>query len=277
RRLQERVHAVPRARRPARRDQRRAGERGGADQRQADRGAEAGAGRGRLRDPGGVAARRAEALDGDPAGLMRALAITLVAPAACGGHDATKRPDAGVDAAVDAATGPDAPMCPVSTGFPAQLLLGPSSGSVANPFTVKITGSGSSQIGAVAFDADVGTVALGGAAQTSFLYMTVPFVGYQLYQGFAVGASRWDVFWMYCNGAALSNIYDEGVDGPLLFVEGATGSCNGAMTATTVPVTLPSSTIASPTPVDTGYAVDGTNIHIAANGIGTVTLGGATM
>jgi hypothetical protein len=207
---------------------------------------------------------------------MRALAFTALALAACGGGGGTP-PDGPIDAI--AGPLPDAAMCPTSTGFPAQLVLGPMQGSVANPFTVQITGSGSSQIGAVSLAADVGTVAIGGAAQTSFVYMTVPFGGYQLYQGFAVGASRWDVFWMYCNsnGTNLSNIYDEGVDGPLLFVEGASGSCNGAMTATTTQVTLPASMIASPTSVYTGYVVDGTKIHIASNGIGSVTLGGATM
>jgi hypothetical protein len=202
---------------------------------------------------------------------MRAIAVAMLALAACG--DARSAPDAGADAP------PCADAGPITTGFPAKLVLGPAHGSIVDPFTVQVTGSGAETIGAASFTNDAGTLALGGAAQTSFLYMTTPFgAGLTLYQGFAVGASRWDVFWLYCtNGTNLTSIWDEGVDGPTLFDENATGTCDPANSTLAVPVDLGASTIAAPMPVADGYAVHGADIDLAGNGTGTVTLGGVAM
>ena len=218
---------------------------------------------------------------------MRAVLAMCCALAACGGPSGS--PDGGIDAPgeITADAGPDAPPCPttdagpVATGFPAQLVIGPAQGVIDDPFTIQVSGSGASMIGAASFDADVGTLALGGAPVQSFLYMTTPFgAGLTLYQGFAVGPSRWDVFWLYCtsgtNGTELTSIWDEGIDGPALFPESATGTCNGGNSSTNAQVALPASTIASPTPVDAPFTVHGASIDVE-HGAGTLTLAGAAL
>jgi hypothetical protein len=206
---------------------------------------------------------------------MRALAITVLALAACG-DPAGEPPDAAVDAVVGV---PCADAGPPVTNFPAQLVLGPAQGTISDPFTIAVTGAGAQTIGAASFTNDAGTLTLDGTSVTSFLYMTTPFgAGLTLYQGFAVGPSRWDVFWLYCtNGTALTSIWDEGVDGPPIFVENATGTCNGGNSTLSVPVNIGASTIASPTPVADGYSVRGADIDLATNGTGTITLGGVAM
>jgi hypothetical protein len=204
---------------------------------------------------------------------MRASAIAI-ALAACGGPP-SGAPDAAPDVAIGA---PDAAPCaPGAIGFPAQLAIGPAQGSIDVPFTANLTGNGASAIGAVSIDSDVGTIGLDGASLASFVYMTVPFDPYTLYQGFAVGGSRWDVYWLYCMNGALVDIYDEGIDGPALFVETATGACSGAQTTTTAQVALPTATIAAPTPVAIPYSVHGDAIRVEANGTGSLTLGGTAL
>jgi hypothetical protein len=201
------------------------------------------------------------------ASLRRLALVALAGLAAigCGEHeDPGARPDAQ----------PDAPV--MVPGFPAVLELAATQATITVPFTASASGSASPPFGNVAMTRDVGTLQLNGGTLASFVYMTVPFAGYVLYQGFAVGSERWDVFWLYCQGSGLEHIYDEGVGGPELFVRPATGSCSGTATPATVQVSLPALTIPPPAPFG-GYTVTGSDILVASDGTGALTLDDRSM
>ncbi|MCE9575815.1 MAG: hypothetical protein K8W52_21880 [Deltaproteobacteria bacterium] len=187
--------------------------------------------------------------------------ILLLALAACG--DPPAAPDAAI--AVDAEV----------SGFPATLTLPASSATITQAFAATITGAAGAPVGAVALAANTGTVGLDGTT-LAFVYEEQPFPPYTLYQGFAIGAARWDVFWAYCMNAALVDVYDEGVGAPRLFERAATGSCDLPMTTTTTTVALPAITIPAPTPL-AGYTVEGPAIAVHHDGTGWLRIDGAQL
>ena len=199
--------------------------------------------------------------------MRGAIAAVALALGACGG-----RSNGTPDGAPDLDTPPAVDARP-TPAFPARITVPASQGVVALPFDTTITGKGGAPIGDVAVTHDVGTVALDGAAVAAFTYEQQPFGAYTLYQGVAVSAARWDVFWLYCNGNALAYVYDEGVDGPPIFFTGATGACNVANTSVQAQVSLPAMSIPAPVPSG-GYTVDGPKIVVHHDGTGAVTIGG---
>jgi hypothetical protein len=161
-------------------------------------------------------------------------------------------------------------------GFPAQIALAASTGTIADGFRVDASGSGSGLVGSIAITADAGNVQLAGTQLAAFVYERQPFSPYTLFQGFAVGASAWDVFWLYCQ-SGLVDAYDEGIAGPPLASYAATGTCaDSPSTATSANVQLPALTIATPTP-SAGYTVTGVAITVRADGTGTLALAGAQL
>jgi hypothetical protein len=96
-----------------------------------------------------------------------------------------------------------------------------------------------------------------------------------LYQGFAVGPSSWDIFWLYCRGQSLVAVFDEGVGTRPLFSVSASGSC-AETEIPDVDVSLPALSIASPLPIG-GYTVRGKDIVIYSDGTGTLTINGQSM
>lgn len=180
------------------------------------------------------------------------------------------------EAAPDAAPPPDARPRDPPPGFPAMLAIAAAQATITVPFTASASGAASPPFGSVAMTRDVGTLQIDGTSLASFLYMTVPFAGYVLYQGFAVGAGRWDVFWLYCQGTGLAHIYDEGISGPELFVRPASGSCNGTDAVATAQVALPALAMPAPVPFG-GYTVTGPDVTVHADGTGSLTLDGRTL
>ncbi len=194
---------------------------------------------------------------------MRA-AVVVAFVVGCGGS-----PELAVDAGAT-----DADQTPVPP-FPSMISVGASTGSIDVPFTVTANGMGALPLGPVALTADVGIFEDGHAAK-AFVYMTVPFSGFTLYQGFAVSPTSWDVFWLYCMGAGINNIYDEGVSGPPMFDVTASGTCAGTSTATTAQIALDAVQLATPAPF-AGYSVHGSSIFVREDGAGSITLAGHEM
>jgi hypothetical protein len=181
------------------------------------------------------------------------------------------------DVAPDAApVPPDMQPAGPPPGFPAVLEIAAAQATITVPFTASASGSASAPFGSVAMTSDAGTLQIDGTSLASFVYMTVPFAGYVLYQGFAVGPQRWDVFWLYCQGTGLAHIYDEGVGGPELFVRPASGTCNGTDAVAAVPVSLPALALPAPRPFG-GYTVTGPDVTVTADGTGSLTLDGRTL
>jgi hypothetical protein len=194
--------------------------------------------------------------------LDRMRPLVLIVLAGCGG--AVAAPDAAP--ALDA--GPDAAPAPPIT-------LGATRGAVDDGFDVAIDGTAGVRVGAIALAADTGTLGIDGTT-AAFVYQRQPFGALTLYQGFAVGPERWDVFWAYCQGPALTGAYAEGVGAPTLFYEAATGACADAGAPITAPVTLPALSIPSPAPL-AGYTVDGPALTVHHDGTGSITLAGVKL
>jgi len=180
----------------------------------------------------------------------RFLTLALVAAAGCGDHaDAIE---------------PDAPV--IETGFPSPMMIAATSAHVSLPFAATVAEQTAG--GPTTITSDVGTVGVAGDSVPAFVYVAIPFAGYTLYQGFGVAPARWDVFWLYCQGTALSYVYDEAVTGAPLVGRPTTGSCSGTTATTDAAVSLPAFAIAPPSPRP-GFVVDGAQIAVAANGTGT--------
>jgi hypothetical protein len=213
---------------------------------------------------------------------MRSSVLTLVlAFVACGGsHAKSPGTDMGIDAPrsdAAATSDGDKDALSIAPGFPSTLTFGAASGTVAVTFDETTTGSADAPLGAVALTNGVGTVDESGASASAFLYEQQPFGDLTLYQGFAVSAASWDVFWLYCQGTTLIDVYDEGVDGPRLDSYDATGACSAPGDAVTEDVVLPALSLAAPTPVAGGYTVTGSDITVGNDGAGSVVIGGATL
>jgi hypothetical protein len=187
--------------------------------------------------------------------FVRALAIVVVI--SCGSPH---------DAPVDAPVAIDTPP------FPATIDLAATQTTIAVPFHTDASGSAGAPIGAIAMAGDVGTITGVGA----FAYGTVQFSGYQLFYGFTVDASHWNVFWLYCMGSGIADVYLEGVDGPPLFFETATGTCTSTQVAATPSVSLPALSLAAPAGV-TGYRVAGSDIYVGPDGRGQLVVAGTAL
>jgi len=188
--------------------------------------------------------------------------FALLALGACGDGVGTS-PDA---RDVDARTA-DAFVAP---GFANPLVIPATSARISNPFTVLADGN-VAVLGTIDLAGALGTV----GAMPAFVYEQQPFGDFVLYQGFAVTADRWDVFWVYCNGDALTGVYDQSIGGqPLVYRAGA-GTCAATPSPSSGTVAFPSVTLPVPQPVP-GYTVDGPDIHLD-DGYGTITLDGAAL
>jgi hypothetical protein len=190
-------------------------------------------------------------------------------------HDPQPTPD--VKPAADASPSPTS-----APAFPATIAIGATVGTFEAGFGISIAGSAAAPLGEVALADDVGTLGIDGSARASFVYTTVPFAPYTLYDGFAVGSASWDAFFLYCqddgSGSAdvqLPYIYDEGISGAPMFEVSATGACNTTAT-TTAAVSLPALAIPAPTGI-TGYTVTGPDIAIGSDGTGGIVVDGKAL
>lgn len=182
--------------------------------------------------------------------MVRAL-VVVVAVAAC--NDAsTAEPDA---------------------ALPATLMIGASQGTIANPFQATIAGSGTPPaLGAIAIDADTGTIALDGESGEAAMYNSEAFSSYQIFGTVVIAPDRWSIAYPYCSGSSLVDVYAEAVGSGGFALLPATGSCAFAMTTATTAVDLPAFTI--PMPVASGDAtVTGTQIDLD-HGAGQIAVGG---
>lgn len=162
--------------------------------------------------------------------------------------------------------------------MPSMIDLPATDATVTLPFRIGVAGTAQQPGGWITLTDGVGTVTLDASALAAAAYMTTTFdgFGYTLYQGFAVGASRWDVFWIYCDtGGNLDYLWDEGVTGPELFYVSATGTCDGDATPTSATVSFPAVTLTAPSPID-GFTITGPDV-VLENGAAGILWHAGTM
>ena len=161
--------------------------------------------------------------------------------------------------------------------MPAMLVIGASNGTVTDAFSLTASGTAGAPYGAVSVSGDVGTIDLGGGAAAGFVYATVNEGAYTLYDGFAVSQASWDAFYLYCENAALADVYDERVGGHgMIYAAVSGGHCSASAVQTAAHVSLPAFSIATPAPVG-GYTVSGNGIEVGADGTGTLDIGATRM
>jgi len=167
---------------------------------------------------------------------------------------------------------------PAAPSMPATISIGATSATVSFPFAVGASASSSAPHGAVSFSGNTGSLYLEGATLAAAVYERQIWddFGYTLYQGLAIGASRWDVFWLYCQGSTLRYVWHEGAGGPAMHYVNANGTCSGTSAATSAAVSLPAMTLAVPPPV-AGYTISGTGIGLADGATGFLRVGSKTL
>jgi hypothetical protein len=177
--------------------------------------------------------------------------------------------DEPVAPAVDASPMIDAA---VPAGFPRTLTVAASHGTLANAFAATVTGSGMASLGAVAIDANTGTIDLEGEVGQLALYNSVPFSGYAIFGSVVVSPDRWMIAYPYCMNDALVDVYAERVGAGGFALIPATGTCASVATTTPTDVDLPGFTIATP------FAFGNASVHGAQialdQGVGRIAIGG---
>src|SRR5262245_49080341 len=157
-------------------------------------------------------------------------------------------------------------------GFPKRIELGATAGTIENWFSVDIAGSAEDPLGTISFTRNVGTIILDGTPVSAFIYERQQF---GLYQGFALGPDRWDVFWLYCQPSLMGAYVESIGNDPLVYRMGA-GECKETFETTVTDVALPASTIPVPEP-QPGFVVTGNDIAIRDDGTGTLKVADRTL
>ncbi|MBI4702225.1 MAG: hypothetical protein HY744_13940 [Deltaproteobacteria bacterium] len=156
-----------------------------------------------------------------------------------------------------------------------RIVIGPTQGELALPFSFSAQATGTSFVGKVNVDGAAGTVELGGTSYGVVVYEKQPFKDYRLYQTLAVGSERWYVLWLYCLKGGLESIYYEGTDGKPIEVEASNGACAESDGASTAHVSFPAVDMPWPPLID-GYTIEGAQMHLAGSSPGTVELPGGS-
>lgn len=151
--------------------------------------------------------------------------------------------------------------------MPPQITVDATDVTITLPFGIAVTGSGSDLVGAISVTSNAGTIELEGETVAIAFYEKQPWpeFGYTLYQGIAIGASRWDVVWLYCQGSNLAYVWHEGVGGPSIDYVNATGTCADTGANTETAVAFPALDLATPVPA-TGFTIDGGAALLLADG-----------
>lgn len=117
-----------------------------------------------------------------------------------------------------------------------------------------------------------GTVSLAGTNVGALVYLRIPWSAYSLvlYQALAVQAHAWTVFWFYCRGAALTDVWWETTANSTLRNESMTGTCTPTSGFSTT-VSWPAVSMALPTPIS-GFRAHGPLLDIASGSPGSASI-----
>ncbi len=109
------------------------------------------------------------------------------------------------------------------------------------PFTVAISGAPTTPGGieSIAIKKSRGTIKIGSETLPAFVYTSPSWQGTNtpFFQGLAVDATRWVVFWTYCDSGSLTWVDYESSDTPGLVRSAAQGTCTVSATPVSFPVT----------------------------------------
>jgi hypothetical protein len=101
--------------------------------------------------------------------------------------------------------------------------------STDSPQTANASGKGTSDVGAIDIQNNLGKIEVQGTSLTAFTYVTVPWGEFNLtiHQGIAIDRTHWYVYFLYCKpDGSIDSIWLEGTNGPALSWEAASGTCS---------------------------------------------------
>ena len=121
-----------------------------------------------------------------------------------------------------------------------------------------------------------GTVELQGTNVGALVYLRIPWSSYSLvlYQALAVQAHAWTVFWFYCRGSALTEVYWETTANSTVRNEPMSGTCTST-SAFNAHVSWPALSMALPTPIP-GFRAHGPVLEIVSGSAGSASIQGRT-
>lgn len=150
--------------------------------------------------------------------------------------------------------------------------------SLEIPFSVTLSGNGSSSIGLFSILDNVGTIEINGRTHGILIYETSPWDEFDLiwYQGLVFAADRWYWIVFYCSDESVDTIWYAGTDCTPLQWEEATGTCDFEGAPVTVQAKFPATDMPVAQSV-TGYSFVGPDISLNETGRGFVVLDGIEM
>jgi hypothetical protein len=186
--------------------------------------------------------------------------------------------DSGATIPSDASLGGDdaGPVsCLSDAGSGGVALLPSQSGSVTVGFDVSVSGAPSSGgIGQISIQDDRGTIELAGTSIPAIVYNDVS--GATSFQGIAMDASRWVIFWPYCDGSQLTWVDYETSDAPGLIRSAASGTCAFSASSVTFPFAWPAeSVVLNPSSTD-AFTMVGPSLSYTGTAPGTASFGGSS-
>jgi hypothetical protein len=144
-----------------------------------------------------------------------------------------------------------------------ELVVPATHGTIDLIFTFGATGVGTSFVGDVAIEGNVGTVQLGGRRLQALAYgASLDPQNFDVYTLLAVAPERWYIVYLYCHAGQLVDVWYESPAGASVLEEAATGVCDERpFTAIKARVDLPGTIMAQPPPLH-GFAVTGAGVSI---------------
>jgi hypothetical protein len=165
--------------------------------------------------------------------------------------------------------------CVAASGNGAMVALPAQSGSVSVGFDLSVAGAPSSGgITQIAITDDRGTIELDGESVPTIVYNDVS--GGTSFQGLAVGANHWAIFWPYCTGNDLTWVDYETSDSPGLVRSAASGSCSYTTTAVPFSFSWPAESVVIDSSSTSTFTMQGTSLSFAGASAGSVTFGGSS-
>ena len=148
----------------------------------------------------------------------------------------------------------------------------------AAAFPTTFAGTARNDIGKIAIDAGVGTIAVRGRDVVAVVLgheTDWPQRGDSLNAILAASDAELGLGWLYCHGTSLYHVYYEGSDGSLFDDVDASGTC--ALDAATVPATVDLAPLELDFPaIDHGFQIDGPDVTFDAVNPGVLTVDGVT-
>ncbi len=153
-----------------------------------------------------------------------------------------------------------------------SIQISPTQGNLFTDYSVKVSGHGLHETGAVEIANNVGTIDIHSMHLSTFIQKRIPWGSMTLFQGMAFDPTHFYLYWIYCNvQKKVSGFYYESPYSQEGFSDVIIGSCDSTTDKTSTLISLPAVELPMPKGVP-GFEIIGDQIHLPASGVGTVAI-----